>query len=96
MLDGISSDGNPCYTTAAGKTGTAQTGETDSNGRERLCTWFAGFFPYENPQYVVVVFNENGSTGSKDCAPVFRQIADDIIIKLRGAQEEFSDLTEQE
>ena len=94
MLEGISNDGNPFYTTAAGKTGTAQTGDFGNNGEERLCTWFAGFFPYENPQYVVVVFNENGSTGSKDCAPVFRQIADDIIIKFRGDQEEFSDLKE--
>lgn len=93
MLDGISQDGNPSYTTAAGKTGTAQTGDFSNNGEERLCTWFAGFFPYENPQYVVVVFNENGSTGSKDCAPVFRQIADNIT-KLRGVQEEFSDLKE--
>lgn len=88
MLDGISSDGNPVFTTAAGKTGTAQTGDFSNNGKERLCTWFAGFFPYENPRYVVVVFNENGSTGSKDCAPVFRNIAD-MIIKLRDAQEEF-------
>ena len=88
MLEGISSDGNPTLTTAAGKTGTAQTGDFCNNGKERLCTWFAGFFPYENPQYVVVVFNENGSTGSKDCAPVFRQISDDII-KLRDVQEEF-------
>ncbi|MBQ2758183.1 MAG: penicillin-binding protein 2 [Clostridia bacterium] len=93
MLDGISQDGNPSYTTAAGKTGTAQTGDFSNNGEERLCTWFAGFFPYENPQYVVVVFNENGSTGSKDCAPVFRHIADNIT-KLRGVQEEFSDLKE--
>ena len=88
MLEGISSEGNPTLTGAAGKTGTAQTGEFSDDGKERLCTWFAGFFPYENPEYVVVVFNENGSTGSKDCAPVFRQIADDII-KLRDAQEEF-------
>lgn len=93
MLFGISSEGNPDYISAAGKTGTAQTGDFTNNGKERLCTWFAGFFPYENPQYVVVVFNENGSTGSKDCAPVFRQIADMIvlgdIIKLPYAQEEF-------
>ena len=89
ILEGISCDGNPTLTSAAGKTGTAQTGEFSDDGKERLCTWFAGFFPYENPQYAVVVFNENGSTGSKDCAPVFRQIADDII-KLRYAQEEFS------
>ena len=89
MLEGISSDGNPTLTSAAGKTGTAQTGDFGNNGHERLCTWFAGFFPYENPQYVVVVFNENGSTGSKDCAPVFRQISDNIMIKFQDAQEEF-------
>lgn len=79
MLNGTGTTGAPAFVSAAGKTATAQTGITDENGREQLCTWFAGFFPYEDPKYAVVVFNENGSTASEDCAPVFKEIADNII-----------------
>ncbi len=77
MLNGTGINGLPDNVSAAGKTATAQTGIFE-NGKERLCTWFAGFVPYENPKYVIVVFNENGSTASSDCAPVFKDIADKI------------------
>ena len=65
-------------TTAAGKTATAQTGKYDENGKERLCTWFAGYFPFDKPLYTVVIFNENGISAAEDCAPVFKRIAEDI------------------
>ena len=80
MLNGTGSNGAPSEVTSAGKTATAQTGFYDENGNEKLCTWFAGFFPYENPRYTVVVFNENGSSASIDCAPVFKEIADEISL----------------
>ena len=64
----------------AGKTATAQTGEY-VNGKERLVTWFAGFFPYENPQYVLVVMCEDGQSGSVDCAPAFSKIASALLNK---------------
>ncbi|MBQ8027628.1 MAG: penicillin-binding protein 2, partial [Clostridia bacterium] len=57
----------------AGKTATAQSGDF-SDGDERLVTWFAGFFPYESPEYSLVIMNEDGESGSKDCAPVFSDI----------------------
>lgn len=79
MLNGTGVGGLPDKTYAAGKTATAQTGNYNENGEERLCTWFAGFFPYDSPKYAVVVFNENGSTASVDCAPVFKRIADKIM-----------------
>ncbi len=62
----------------AGKTSTAQSGEF-VNGKERLVTWFAGFFPYENPEYVAVIVCEDGISGAKDCAPVFSKIANEVI-----------------
>ncbi len=80
MLNGTGKKGAPENTTSAGKTATAQTGRYDDEGNEILCTWFSGFFPFENPEYVVTVFNENGSTASEDCAPVFKEIAEKIII----------------
>jgi penicillin-binding protein 2 len=53
---------------AAGKTGTAQNPEGDSHG------WFAGFAPVENPEIVVVVLVEHGTSGSLAAAPVARRV----------------------
>ncbi len=79
LLNGTGVNACPSYVSGAGKTATAQTGRYDTNGNELLCTWFAGFVPFENPQYVIVVFNEKGSAASVDCAPVFRIIADSLF-----------------
>lgn len=63
----------------SGKTGTAQSGI--SKGSKEICrTWFAGFFPSDNPHYVVVVFNEDGSGGNVECAPVFKEICEEIAL----------------
>lgn len=78
MLSGTGVQGQSPYVTAAGKTATAQTGEYDVNGVERLCTWFCGFIPFESPRYVIVVFNEDGRSAAEDCAPVFRDISERI------------------
>ncbi len=64
----------------AGKTGTAQSGVFE-NGREVCRTWFSGFFPSENPHYIVVVLNEDGEGGNVDCAPVFREICEKIVFE---------------
>ena len=63
--------------TAAGKTATAQTGWYDGE-REILHTWFAGYFPAEEPEYAIVVLKEDGSSGATDGAPVFKEIAQGI------------------
>ena len=63
---------------AAGKTATAQTGSFDENSHEIYNTWFAGFFPADNPRYTVVVLKQGGASGAVDCAPVFKRIADKI------------------
>ena len=68
--------------TAAGKTATAQSGWYDASGVETLHTWFAGYFPADDPQYAIVVLKEDGSSGATDGAPVFKEIAEDI---MRGA-----------
>ena len=61
---------------AGGKTATAQSGRYAVDGTEILQTGFTGFFPAEEPRYAVTVFRQNGSSGSGDCAPVFKRIAD--------------------
>ena len=65
---------------AAGKTGTAQSG-IFSDDKEILRTWFAGFFPAENPNYIVVILNENGKSGYSDCSPVFKEIAEKTVLR---------------
>ncbi|MBO4584930.1 MAG: penicillin-binding protein 2 [Clostridia bacterium] len=60
---------------AGGKTATAQTGSFSGGARVNNA-WFVGFWPAENPQYAIVVLCENGSSGSRSAAPVFRMICD--------------------
>lgn len=62
------------YFESAGKTATAQTGKSE-NGVEIYNTWFAGYFPADNPQYAVAILKENGSEGAVSCAPVFGAIS---------------------
>lgn len=61
----------------AGKTATAQSG-IYTDGKEQLNTWFAGFYPYNNSKYAIVVMCENGISGASDCCPIFRTIVENI------------------
>lgn len=64
------------YGGAAGKTGSAET------GREGVVhAWFAGYFPQKNPKYSIAVFIENGQRGGGAAAPVFAEIAEEIMKK---------------
>lgn len=62
------------------KTATAQSGQYDENGVEIKYCWFVGFFPAENPEYVICILKENGSSGGTDGAPVFKEISENIYI----------------
>lgn len=62
---------------SAGKTSTAQSGRYE-NGKEILNTWFAGVYPYDNPEYAIVIMTENGKSGSADCCPIFRAIVEKL------------------
>lgn len=63
---------------SAGKTATAQTGQYFMKN-EYLNTWFAGVYPYDNPEYAVVVMKEHGKSGSQDCCPIFRTIVEKLM-----------------
>ncbi len=52
----------------AGKTGTAETGETD------LHAWFVGYAPADAPEIVIVVMIEHGGEGPTVAAPLFRKL----------------------
>ncbi|MDR0404573.1 MAG: penicillin-binding protein 2 [Oscillospiraceae bacterium] len=77
LEEGTSFAGKPSKIDAAAKTSTAQTGIKDGD-RDVVQAWFAGFFPYRKPKYVVVVMMENGESGGRDCGPIFAKIADGV------------------
>ena len=64
--------------TAAGKTATAQTGKKDENGNSIEHSWFCGFFPAEEPKYIVCVIIEDAKQGGVTGAEVFKEIAEAI------------------
>ncbi len=68
----------PEFTTAGGKTSTAQTWTYNKYGNENLNCWFTGFFPADKPEYAVTVMIEEGVSGNYTCGPVFREIADSV------------------
>ena len=75
--EGTGKYAKPIHGSAGGKTASAQTGIIE-NGIEKLNVYFTGFYPAENPQYVITVFAENGVSGGKTCGPVFGEICDFI------------------
>jgi peptidoglycan glycosyltransferase/penicillin-binding protein 2 len=60
---------------AGGKTGSA---EAVLYNDVTIHGWFSGFFPENNPKYVITVFAEEGHSGSKSAAPVFEKISKEI------------------
>lgn len=69
----------PTYTTAGGKTSTAQTGRF-KDGQEVYFGWYAGFAPADEPKYTVVVIAEDAESGNKSAAPVFAEIVDQLYL----------------
>lgn len=68
------------YGGAGAKTGSAETGQY-INGEKVVHAWFAGYFPRLDPRYSVAVFVENGKSGGSVAAPIFEEIAREILIK---------------
>lgn len=76
--EGLAKKAKPAFETAAGKTGTAQTGRfgKDENGdrTELYNSWFAGFYPAENPRYTIVILKDDVTRASDDCTEIFAQL----------------------
>ena len=66
------------YGGSAGKTGSAETGQY-INGEKVVHAWFAGYFPRVQPKYAMAVFIENGKGGGKNAAPIFADIAEQVM-----------------
>ena len=81
VLEGTAKAGATDKVTSAAKTGTAETGII-KNGRKINQAWYAGYFPYENPQYACVVLCEDGTSGGGSAGPVFREIAEKLSVTI--------------
>jgi cell division protein FtsI (penicillin-binding protein 3) len=92
MLEGVTLNGTAKKAqldgyTAAGKTGTAQKidGKTKTYSKTKFVASFVGFAPVDNPAVVIiVVIDEPGGSyhGGDVAAPVFRQIAEQILPEM--------------
>lgn len=56
--------------TVAGKTGTSESGQKEPHA------WFAGYAPADEPRVAIAVILEYAGEGSKEAAPLFRQVAE--------------------
>jgi len=70
----------------AGKSGTAEVGDLDDDGRdEDPHAWFTAFAPADDPQVAVAVVVENGgdagseASGGRTAAPIARQVVEAVI-----------------
>lgn len=68
------------YGGSCGKTSSAETGINDGNV---VHGWFAGFFPYEKPQYAITVFIYNGKSGGGAAAPIFKEVSTEIMENVK-------------
>lgn len=76
--NGTGKAAKPTLCTAAGKTATAETGWR-KNGEMIQNSWFCGFFPADNPKYVVSVIIEDEKANGTAGAPIFKKIVDEIM-----------------
>jgi penicillin-binding protein 2 len=64
----------------AGKTGTGDvTNDTITRGDQEPDSWFVGFGPNPNPQYVVVVVVDHGGYGAQAAAPAVASIFNYLV-----------------
>ncbi len=77
VVNGTGVSAQPDACSAAGKTGTAETGQI-VNETSVTQSWFVGYFPAESPEYVVCVLVENATSTGAKATEIFRGLADAI------------------
>jgi cell division protein FtsI/penicillin-binding protein 2 len=64
----------------AGKTATAQSGQI-KNGKEVIHSWFSGYFPADEPKYVITVLCDGNGENNYHPTLIFKEIAEKIAKK---------------
>lgn len=88
--EGIASAAQPEEGGAGGKTGTAQTGRYDEDGEEYKNLWFAGFYPADDPQYTIVIMQDDQIEAEYSSAAIFAKVCDEIALLSLEIDEEAS------
>jgi len=82
VLEGTGKRANTDATELAGKTGTAQVPEGGKYSRNRYVASFIGFWPYDDPKYLMLVVIGEPSTGriygGELAAPTFKSIVEEM------------------
>ena len=81
MLEGVveSGVGGEAHTEpygSAGKTGSAEVRNPNGNS---INAWFSGYVPADHPRYVITVLVQDGESGGETAAPVFKEIARELM-----------------
>ncbi|MBQ8647490.1 MAG: penicillin-binding protein 2 [Oscillospiraceae bacterium] len=88
VSEGIGGDAATEAQTAAGKTGTAQTGQFTEEGEELLNFWFAGFWPADDPEVTVVVMQDGLAEAEISSAELFSRVCDALHYLELGGKDE--------
>jgi cell division protein FtsI (penicillin-binding protein 3)/stage V sporulation protein D (sporulation-specific penicillin-binding protein) len=94
VLDGTGSRADTRVTQVAAKSGTAQVAEKGKYVKGRYVSSFVGFWPYDDPQYLMlIVIGEPASGkyyGGEVAAPMFKKIVESMadwgIFKSEGME----------
>lgn len=78
--EGIGKEAQPTYGSAAGKTGTAQTGRYNEAGEEYKDLWFVGFYPADAPKYTIVVMQDDKTAAEYSSAAIFAKVCDALYL----------------
>ncbi len=78
VLSGTGADARPSVGSAGGKTGTAETGWVLEDGTTMVQSWFTGFYPADDPDYVITVLSEDAGRSKKNASPVFKAICESL------------------
>ncbi len=79
VTEGTGLKAKPTGCTAAGKTGTAETGQRAVDGSPVVQSWFTGYIPAENPQYVITILAEDAENTNASTAQLFCEISNKLM-----------------
>ena len=82
--DGTASGLSPNTGVYGGKTATAETGFKNDDGNFAKAAWFAGYYELDGLRLSVAVLVEDGSSGTADAVPVFRDFCNKTAADMRA------------
>lgn len=78
VTEGTGQTAKPSFCTAAGKTGTAETGQ--QNGEKPVVqSWFTGYIPADDPQYVITILAEDAQNTNAQATSLFCEISNNLM-----------------